>query len=227
MNEELFKETLAKNLVYYRKANNLTQSGLADKLNYSDKAVSKWERGESIPDLYTISLITELYGITFNDLCYEINEENLPNKTEENDNSESSSKLESIKKIIKPEKLPKMLITILSTSLIWFIATAVYVILKVAVPGITNAYLAFVVSFPLSFILLLIFACVWGNHLTQALCVTGLVWTFALFVHSLFINNENMALVYVIAIPFQVLIIFWYTLLHIIKAEKQKENNRR
>ena len=71
INEELFKQIVAKNLTNYRKINNLTQQDLADKLCYSDKAISKWERGESLPDLYTLGKIAELYNITINDLCLE------------------------------------------------------------------------------------------------------------------------------------------------------------
>ena len=54
INEEQFKALVAKNLANYRKINNLTQLDLAEKLSYSDKAISKWERGESLPDLYTL-----------------------------------------------------------------------------------------------------------------------------------------------------------------------------
>ena len=46
------QELLAKNLAYYRKASGLTQLELAEKFNYSDKSVSKWERGEGFPDVF-------------------------------------------------------------------------------------------------------------------------------------------------------------------------------
>ena len=71
INEEQFRALVAKNLANYRKINNLTQLDLAEKLSYSDKAISKWERGESLPDLYTLEKIANLYGITINDLVYE------------------------------------------------------------------------------------------------------------------------------------------------------------
>ncbi|MFA6611421.1 MAG: helix-turn-helix transcriptional regulator, partial [Bacilli bacterium] len=60
--EEKIKENIANNLIKYRKAHNLTQIQLAEKLNYSDKSISKWERQESIPDLVILSNIAELYG---------------------------------------------------------------------------------------------------------------------------------------------------------------------
>ena len=55
LNENELKKIVTENLIYYRKINKLTQLQLAEKLNYSDKAISKWERGESLPDLYILS----------------------------------------------------------------------------------------------------------------------------------------------------------------------------
>ena len=68
MNDEKLKLQLGANISAYRKRAHLTQAGLAEQLNYSDKAVSKWERGESIPDLPTLVQLAELFDITVNDL---------------------------------------------------------------------------------------------------------------------------------------------------------------
>ena len=71
MTEETDKITeqqaaLAANLVRFRKAAGLTQLELAEKLMYSNKTVSKWERGESVPDIFTLKSIAEIYGVTVN-----------------------------------------------------------------------------------------------------------------------------------------------------------------
>ena len=76
MNDEKLKHQLGANIVSYRKSKGLTQAGLAELLNYSDKAVSKWERGESMPDVLTLVQLAELFGITVNDLL--IDPEALP-----------------------------------------------------------------------------------------------------------------------------------------------------
>ena len=68
IDEKELREIVTTNLINYRKANNYTQAVLAEKINYSDKAISKWERGESLPDLYTLALLADLYGITIGDL---------------------------------------------------------------------------------------------------------------------------------------------------------------
>ena len=62
--EATLRKTIGKNIALYRKANRDTQAVLGQKLSYSDKAVSKWERGESVPDIYVLSRIADLYGIS-------------------------------------------------------------------------------------------------------------------------------------------------------------------
>ena len=54
MEDDKLKKQIGANIASYRKRMRLTQAGLAEKLNYSDKAVSKWERGESAPDVQTL-----------------------------------------------------------------------------------------------------------------------------------------------------------------------------
>ena len=64
--EEL-KKIIAQNLLNYRKQAHLTQAELAEKVGYSDKNVSKWERAEGIPDVLVLHQLAELYGVTVND----------------------------------------------------------------------------------------------------------------------------------------------------------------
>ena len=85
MNDEKLKLLIGGNIAAHRKRVGLTQAGLGAKLNYSDKAVAKWERGESIPDVLTLVSLAELFGITVNDLIVDPNalpEDNDPGKLE-------------------------------------------------------------------------------------------------------------------------------------------------
>ena len=59
-----WKETLATNLASLRREKGLTQAELGEKINYSDKSVSKWERGEGVPDLQVMVTLSELYGVS-------------------------------------------------------------------------------------------------------------------------------------------------------------------
>ena len=65
MNDEKLKSQLGANIVAYRKSSGMTQAKLAQQINYSDKAVSKWERGKGCPD---VSLLPELSRILEVDL---------------------------------------------------------------------------------------------------------------------------------------------------------------
>ena len=69
---------IAKNLIDLRKSQGMTQLELAERLNYSDKAVSKWERGESLPDITVIKTIADLFGVTVDYLITEEHEVPAP-----------------------------------------------------------------------------------------------------------------------------------------------------
>ena len=60
---EDLKKIIARNVMDLRRANDMTQLELAEKLNYTDKAVSKWERGESLPDISVLKAIADLFGV--------------------------------------------------------------------------------------------------------------------------------------------------------------------
>ena len=53
---EDIRSIIANNLVILRRKKEMTQTELAEMLNNSDKAVSKWERGESVPDISVLVL---------------------------------------------------------------------------------------------------------------------------------------------------------------------------
>lgn len=204
INEEQFKTLVAKNLTNYRKINNLTQLDLAEKLSYSDKAISKWERGESLPDLYTLGKIADLYGITINDLVYEKQE------------------------IIKPKTVKKanhLFVTLLSGILVWFIATLTFVTFMV-VPATSNNpnWLAFVVAIPVFFIVLTVFAYLWYKNTFRCICVSGIVWGVVITLQIILYLNDlkNNSLIYIIAGVFQVLVILWFIMVAYQKKSKIK-----
>ncbi len=58
----------ASNIINLRTGHGMTQAELGAKLNYSDKTISKWERGEAIPDAWVLTQIAELFGVTVDDL---------------------------------------------------------------------------------------------------------------------------------------------------------------
>ena len=110
---EDLKLNLAKNITALRQASSMTQLELAEKLNYSDKAISKWERSESIPDVMVLKSIADLFGVTL-DYLLEGDHSEKPKPSQE-----SPGYLHRNRKVV----------TTLSVLLVWFIATLAYVVM--------------------------------------------------------------------------------------------------
>ena len=58
------KLVTASNLIRLRTGRGMTQAELGARLNYSDKTISKWERGEAIPDAFVLTQLAELFGVS-------------------------------------------------------------------------------------------------------------------------------------------------------------------
>lgn len=86
--ETQLKAIVAQNLIELRKSKNMTQSELGEKLNYSDKTISKWENGDSSPDLSALCKIAKVYGITLDDLTQENASKKIDEKVEEKENQQ-------------------------------------------------------------------------------------------------------------------------------------------
>ena len=126
MEIEKLKTQIGANIAAYRKRAGMTQMGLAEKLNYSDKAISKWERGESVPDVLILAQLAEQFGITVNDLLED------PNALPEETGVVQQAMEQVVEKTLK-RKADKGIILKLSSILCWFVALLLYVVLS-AIP---------------------------------------------------------------------------------------------
>ncbi len=204
------KEIVAKNICDLRKIYKMTQAELAEKLNYSDKAVSKWERAEAIPDVETIKKMSEIFDVSVDCML-----------TENTD----------IKKNIKTRRLStpqKFLISIISAVLVWVVATAAFAILSWAGVSSKRASIAFIYAIPSTFIVLIVFNGMWGKTWATLLFVSGLVWTVALSIYltPVFFDIESnvMWLIFICGIPVQIGFILFYGLQLVNDAQKKKAN---
>lgn len=200
------KEIIAENLIRLRQEVGLTQVQLAEKLNYTDKAVSKWERGESIPDLRVLIQLAEIYHITVDDIVKE--------KTE---------------KPVKPKLnlfQKRLLITLLSFALVWVVATGVFMILY-CIPSLRSfAYLSFVIAPFVSTVVLLVFTSVWGRRITTALAASAVIWSVMLILHvflGLYASWLPIWPFYLVAAGVQVLVAGWFVLRKLYKPNKKSE----
>ncbi len=181
--EATLRKTVAKNIAAYRKAHHDTQLDLAIKLNYSDKSVSKWERGESLPDVYILSQIADLYGVSVSALIGEI----------------------------QPPKESKphyhMFILLLSLALTMAVATllfSMFMICKVPYP----AWMFFVYALPVCSIICIVFTSLWWGILWQGVSVSALIWTLGLSLYLSF-ELENVSLIFLVCAALQVLTVLW------------------
>ena len=187
------KMIVAKNLVELRKNAKLTQIELAEKLNYSDKAISKWERGESLPDVETLKRIAELYDVSVDALLKE--------------------QVDITKKIRKAGLTngQKVLIALISVVLVWSVATVLYSTLCWLDINPLVASYTFIIALPATFIVAIVFNARWGTLWLNLIFASALLWTIALAVY-LPIEISNKELCFIIPIPFQIALIFFYGL---------------
>lgn len=187
------ESVFSKNLIKYRTLMGLRQSDLAKKINYSDKSISKWERGEGLPDLKATIKLCGVFGISIDDMLKEHQEHN-----------------ESISQTIALKNKKHILTSLLSASLVWFIATVIYIALFIAkVPG--NIWITFIYAIPISSIVLLVFSCIWGTNSLQAICVSLILWGFIFSIASS-IKTDLIWFICIIGAAFQVMTILWFAL---------------
>lgn len=186
--EQNFKETVAKNLAAYRKLNNLTQLELAEKLNYSDKSISKWERGDGLPDLFVLKTIADFYGVTLNDLVAD----------------------EPPKKIRNPKR-QHIIVPLLSASIAWLVAVVVFMVLSMLPIEIADKSLVFLYALPVTFIILTVYSSLWWNQILQFFTISGIIWTVALCVFAT-INLSGIYLIWLVGAVLQVMEILWFIL---------------
>lgn len=190
------KKNLAQNLIMFRKSVNLTQAELAAKLNYSDKAVSKWERGESVPDLAVLKQIADFYGTTIDTLISEPRE----------------AKPKSQRNLGKK----RCIIALCAAGLVWLVATVFFAFASLIFPLITTTWLSFIYAIPITFIVLLVLTSVWGKTLFNSICTSFLVWTVILAVYltlkyALTIPPNTLWMIFLIGVPLQILTILWFS----------------
>ena len=120
---------------------------MPEKLNYSDKAISKWERAESVPDVAILKQIADLFGVKVD---YLLVEEHAGNEIRTVEDS-------------RQDRKNKTLVAWLASGLIWLIATMVFVYMGIYTNGIRNLWIIYVYAFPLTVVVLLVFNSIWGE----------------------------------------------------------------
>lgn len=203
MNDEKLKNQLGENIAALRKRGGMTQAALADRINYSDKAVSKWERGESIPDVLTLMELSEIFEVSVDDLLRD------PNELPQNVGKVEQVMGKAVEKTLK-RKADKRIIEKLCSVLVWFVALLIFVIFSSL--EIPKSWLAFFYAVPVNCIVMLCLRSAWRDFRTNKWLISGIVWGFLIsfYVTVLVLAQCNLWKILLLGIPGQIAILLWF-----------------
>ena len=183
----------------------MTQMEVANLLSYSDKAISKWERGLGLPDITVLAQLADLYNVTISELCEADHDGEKPIKEIDDETQ----------KIIEKRH---QLITYISVGLLWLMSTILFFIFKMIFDNPSlKFYLIFIYSIPATFVDLLVFNLLWGKAKLNGIFESLISWTLAVsLILTIYpaLDNPNIFYILLVALTFQVLVILWNILLN-------------
>ncbi len=189
---EDLKPIFAANLSALRKKKGWTQLELAGRLNYSDKAVSKWERGESLPDVVILKQIADLFEVSVDYLLV----------TDHNPISVPIS---------KRKRRNRAMITGMSAVTVWLIASIVYFSLGFLESVTAWSWVTFLAAVPVCCVVMLVFSALWWGKRWLFTTVSVLIWSLlaCAFFAVYFLAHLNIWLIFVIGVPAQIIVFLW------------------
>ncbi len=207
---EDMKSTIGHNIVALRRSARMTQSELAERLNYSDKAVSKWECGDAVPDILTLTRLTELFGVTLDWLVKSKHQIDMPS----------------------PEHIANRrhnIIILLSAFFVWLVATAIFVMYDGFTAEI-RIWLAFIAAIPTSALVVFVLANVWDKRVLKYISISIVVWGVILTAFLFLINFESPYfekpwMLFFLGVPGQGIIIAWSHLFSGKHRRKKQDSN--
>lgn len=212
------KIVFASNLIKLRTQAGLTQAELGEKLHYSDKSVSKWERGESVPDVITLMQLAEQFEITVNDLLVD------PNELPSNPTGLEAAMTKVSEKALK-RKADKNIILKLSSLLVWFVALFIYVVLSNF--QVTERYstIFFAYAIPANAIVLLSLRSAWHDFRWNKALISIIVWGSLLSIFVTFYVFWNVLVwkLFLLGIPGQIAILLWFRMFRPAKDTAEEE----
>lgn len=221
MNQDELKLKIGGNITLLRKRLGMTQAELAARLSYSDKAVSKWERGESVPDVLTLANIAQEFGVTVNDLVY--GPENLP-VIPEAPEPEEPPRQETVTTVIRDVindrvRHNRKVIQGLVSILVWIVVLAIYVLMDSF--QLRYTWIVFLIGVPANAITLLSMRCAWRMYGWNLALISVIMWGCLVCLHVItaIFSGVNIWRIYLMGALGQAAICLWFML---VKAPKEK-----
>lgn len=185
------KEILAQNIAFFRKKLNLSQSELGAKIQYSNKNISKWEKGETTPDIFTLKKLSCIFGVPVDTLLNPI--------------SEDSKKAIETKSVV-PLRF-KVYMLLLVVSIIILCGCVAFYVLKSLGVHEFQIYYIFIYILPLIDLSVFIFLCCIRKKV-DIISLSLFGWLVTICLHISLLKYENIAYIYIVAAGYQLLVIF-------------------
>ncbi len=187
------KDIVASNLTRYRKRAGLSQLELAKKINYSNKNISKWENGETTPNVFILKKIASLYGISVDDFLLE------PKETEE--------VKDKLNLTAKRKKIFRLSMLLLANAILFAVGTAFVYVLGYVETFSFNRWLIYLYLSPLSALSVLIYIRVLYK-MVDIVSLSAIGWLVCLAIYLSFINSHNIELIFLVGGAYQLIAIF-------------------
>ncbi len=194
---ENLQTIIANNLIHLRRKNNLTQQDLASKINYSDNAISRWERGDATPTIETLEIIANYFGIKVVDLL----DENYAHRTSSKD---------------KGKLVQRIFVILFSVSIVWTFSLVGFIYTSMFKDSLgtygNHGWLLFMFSLPLTCLVLYYFNRIWGNRMFHLIIFSFFWWTLLLsvYLYILLVTGVNLWLIFLLGIPAELAQILWF-----------------
>ena len=193
------KEIIARNLVSLRKKHNLTQNQLAEKISYSDNAISRWEHAELMPSIEVLEDLSKVYNIPIETFFKE-------NATKQVEND------------IKNQRRSRLTSVLLAVALIWGLATIFFVYMQIFTGK--TPWIIFLWAVPASCIALIPFSSYWGKHIYRFVVYSIFVWALLACFYVQYLSY-NIWPIFILGVPIQVALSIW----NFVKPKNKKQKN--
>ena len=186
-----FKRIVAKNITALRTSMNLTQAQLGERLNYSDKSVSKWERGDSVPDVFVLKKIADMAGKTVDWLLADHGGETIRPIDDG-----------------RERRYSRRFITLTVIAGIWALAVLLFVVLWMS--G-TLTWMVFVYAVPVMLVTMLVLNSLWGSRERNLYIISGIMWGVICALYLTFLSH-NWWQLFLPGVPAQIIILFAFSI---------------
>ena len=189
-------ENIAKNIITLRKQKGWTQQDLAQKLSYSDKTISKWERGDSVPDVEMLCKVAEIYNVSLEYLTQEHSEKDF-------------KKLQ----INAQMRLRNILILIMLCVAVYLVATIVFVYPVILIPENAKKYwVAYLYAVPLCALIANYYARKMNLWLMRLITISVFLWGLitSSYCLTLILDKQMFWLLFLVGVPIQAAICLYF-----------------